>query len=269
MEVDSGIIGILGPNGAGKSTLFRMLATVTTPTTGRVTWDGFEIASNPDRFRRQLGYLPQDFGIYPNLTAPEFLRYLAAAKGIVGRAAKERVDKLLDLVNLSEARKRKLGAMSGGMKQRVGIAQALLNDPQVLIVDEPTAGLDPEERIRFRSLLGELSSDRVVLLSSHIVSDIEAVASTVAVVAGGRLLTHRAPSDLLDMVAGRVWETLSDRPTFERHKDRVIVSSMVQQADRIKGRIIGDPDGFPDCRPATPSLEDAYLFCLKQAGKGD
>jgi ABC-type multidrug transport system ATPase subunit len=269
MEVDSGVIGILGPNGAGKSTLFRMLATVTTPSTGHFTWDGRAVSDQPDAFRRQLGYLPQDFGIYPNLTAEEFLRYLAAAKGIVGRPARERVWGLLALVNLSEARNRKLGAMSGGMKQRVGIAQALLNDPQLLIVDEPTAGLDPEERIRFRNLLGELAGDRVVLLSSHIVSDIEAVASAVAVVAGGRLLAYKTPPEMLALVDGQVWEAVVDRHSFERHKSEMIVSAMVPQGEKVKVRLIGDPVGPGEFRPVTPSLEDAYLFCLKQAGNGN
>lgn len=246
-----------------------MLATVTTPSAGTFRWDGSEVSADPDSFRRQLGYLPQDFGIYPNLTAPEFLMYLAAAKGIVGRPARERVSSLLDLVNLSDARKRKLGAMSGGMKQRVGIAQALLNDPQLLIVDEPTAGLDPEERIRFRSLLGELAGNRVVLLSSHIVSDIEAVASAVAVVAGGRLLTFKTPDEMLTMVDGLVWEAVADRGAVEQKKIQAIVSSMIQQGDHVKIRIIGDPGGLTDLRRVAPSLEDAYLFCLRQAGNGN
>ena len=268
MEVDSGVVGILGPNGAGKSTLFRMLATVTRPTTGNIMWDGEEVRAHPDRFREQLGYLPQDFGIYPNLTAVEFLNYLAAARGISGSAASERVTKLLDLVNLSESRKRKLGSMSGGMKQRVGIAQALLNDPQLLIVDEPTAGLDPEERIRFRNLLGELAGDRVVLLSSHIVSDIEAVASSVAVVANGHLLYFGKPPELLKLVEGKVWEIETDMQTFEQSRSGLIVSSIFHIDSRVKVRIIGSPSNFSDARQVTPSLEDAYLYCLSQNGNG-
>ncbi len=163
-----GVLGLLGPNGAGKSSLMRILATVTKPSSGRVLWNDVDIVRNPDTLRNVLGYLPQDFGVYPNLNAYEFLEYLAAVKGIEAGTAKKRIGELLDLVNLTEAAKRPLGGYSGGMRQRVGIAQALLNDPQLLIVDEPTAGLDPEERVRFRNLLSELSGERIVILSTHI-----------------------------------------------------------------------------------------------------
>ncbi len=264
LEIDSGVVGILGPNGAGKSTLFRILATVSQPTTGTVLWEDVDIRVRPDHFRARLGYLPQDFGIYPHLTAVEFLTYLGAARGIVGRDSRRRISHLLDLVNLSEARHRKLGSMSGGMKQRVGIAQALLNDPQLLIVDEPTAGLDPEERIRFRNLLGELAGNRVVLLSSHIVSDIEAVASTVAVVARGRLLCCLTPRELLARVEGKVREWETDRQTFEQQSPEFIVSSVVHDNGRVRARVIGGPDDLPSARPVTPSLEDAYLYCLNE-----
>src|ERR1700683_5438273 len=176
LEVGPGILGLLGPNGAGKSTLMRILATITLPTTGRAIWDGTDIARSPDALRSVLGYLPQDFGVYANLNAVEFLEYIAAAKGLDGRSARRRIDELLDVVNLVDAKKRPLGQYSGGMKQRVGIAQALLNDPELLIVDEPTAGLDPEERARFRNLLSELSGGRIVIFSTHIVSDLEGVA---------------------------------------------------------------------------------------------
>lgn len=269
LEVGSGVVGILGPNGSGKSTLFRMLATVTTPTTGGFSWDGIEVRTNKDKFREQLGYLPQDFGIYPNLNAVEFLNYLAAARGIVGSAAKKRVSKLLELVNLTDARKQKLGSMSGGMKQRVGIAQALLNDPQLLIVDEPTAGLDPEERLRFRNLLAELAGDRVVLLSSHIVSDIEAVASSIAVVANGRLLLFKTPSEMIKLIEDMVWEIETDLPTVERLKSEMIVSSTIRVNDNVKARVIGNLNQMPDANRVTPSLEDAYLYCLDQDRNGN
>jgi ABC-2 type transport system ATP-binding protein len=164
LDVEPGVLGLLGPNGAGKSTLMRIVATVTRPSEGRVTWNGVDLARDPDTIRRVLGFLPQDFGVYPNLTAREFLEYLAAAKGLPARAARSRIDELLELVNLMDARGRRLGDFSGGMRQRVGIAQALLNDPRLLIVDEPTGGLDPEERVRFRNLLAELSGERIVVL---------------------------------------------------------------------------------------------------------
>ena len=192
-----GVLGLLGPNGAGKSTLMRILATVAKPTSGSATWNGTNIVEHPNAIREVLGYLPQDFGVYPNLSAMEFLAYLAAVRGIPASAARRRIDELLVLVNLVEARKRPLSGFSGGMRQRLGIAQALLNDPRVLIVDEPTAGLDPEERVRFRMLLTELSGERIVILSTHIVSDVEAVATDIAIVAEGRLLARGTPGALM------------------------------------------------------------------------
>jgi ABC-type multidrug transport system ATPase subunit len=188
LDLGPGVVGLLGPNGAGKSSLMRVLATVTRPTEGVVTWNGRDIVADPEPLRRTLGYLPQDFGIYPHLSAREFLAYLAAAKGLSARPARARIAELLDLVHLADVGRRPLGGFSGGMRRRVGIAQALLNDPRVLILDEPTAGLDPEERSRFRDLLADLGRDRIVILSTHIVSDVEAIAGRVAIVAGGRLL---------------------------------------------------------------------------------
>ncbi len=193
LQLNPGVLGLLGPNGAGKSTLMRILATITKPTTGRVLWNGIDISTSPDTLRATLGYLPQDFGVYPNLNAVEFLTYMAAIKGLDGKAARRRIDDLLQLVNLTDTRKRRLGGYSGGMKQRVGIVQALLNDPQLLIVDEPTAGLDPEERARFRNLLSELSGQRIVILSTHIVSDVEATATGIALMSNGQLQQHAAP----------------------------------------------------------------------------
>src|SRR5205809_2922981 len=189
LTLGPGVLGLLGPNGAGKSTLMRILATVTRPTEGRVTWNGTDIAREPDALRSVLGYLPQDFGVYPNLSALEFLEYLAAAKGLNARAAKARIAELIELVNLTDAARRPLGGYSGGMRQRVGIAQALLNDPRLLIVDEPTAGLDPEERLRFRNLLSALSGERIVILSTHLVSDVERCATNIAPIARGPLIT--------------------------------------------------------------------------------
>src|SRR5512136_284356 len=206
LELGPGVLGLLGPNGAGKSTLMRVLATITQATEGKVTWNDTDIAHQPDELRQVLGYLPQDFGVYPNLNAIEFLDYLAAIKGLDGRSARQRIDELLQVVNLVDAAKRPLGGYSGGMKQRVGIAQALLNDPQLLIVDEPTAGLDPEERVRFRNLLSDLSSNRIVILSTHIVSDVEATATHIALIRKGRLLLFEPPEALLAAVEGKVWE---------------------------------------------------------------
>src|SRR5512136_1583481 len=206
LELGPGIIGLLGPNGAGKSTLMRMLATITQPTAGTIHWQGADIVKTPDALRAVLGYLPQDFGIYPNLSGLEFLEYMAAIKGMDAKSARRRIDELLVLVNLVNAAKRPLGGYSGGMKQRVGIAQALLNDPQLLIVDEPTVGLDPEERVRFRNLLSDLSGERIIILSTHIVSDVEATATEIVVVNNGRKLQHATPERLLQMLEGQVWQ---------------------------------------------------------------
>ncbi len=205
-DLGPGVLGLLGPNGAGKSTLMRILATVSKPTAGTATWNGIDIVRRPNALREVLGYLPQDFGVYPNLNAVEFLSYLAAVRGLPAVAARKRIDELLVLVNLVDARKRPLSGYSGGMRQRIGIAQALLNDPDLLIVDEPTVGLDPEERLRFRTLLDELSGERIVILSTHIVSDVEAMARDIAIVAAGRLVARGAPDDLVRraMEAGAV-----------------------------------------------------------------
>jgi ABC-2 type transport system ATP-binding protein len=197
MTLAPGVLGLLGPNGAGKSTLMRILATVAKPTSGSVTWNGVDIVARPNAIREVLGYLPQDFGVYPNLNAVEFLSYLAAVRGLPAATARKRIDELLVLVNLVEARNRPLHGFSGGMRQRLGIAQALLNDPRLLIVDEPTVGLDPEERVRFRELLEVMSGERIVILSTHIVSDVEAIASDIAIVAAGRLLARGTPDELV------------------------------------------------------------------------
>ncbi len=208
LTLGPGVLGLLGPNGAGKSTLMRILATITKPTSGRVVWNGADIAHKADELRSVLGYLPQDFGIYPNLTAVEFLDYLAAAKGISAASACKRIRDLLEIVNLTDAARRPLGGFSGGMRQRVGIAQALLNDPKLLIVDEPTAGLDPEERVRFRNLLSELSGERIAILSTHIVSEVEAVATQIALIAHGQLIACGTPEALLAAINGKVWEVV-------------------------------------------------------------
>ena len=262
LDLGAGVLGLLGPNGAGKSTLMRILATVTKATTGFVKWNGVDIATSPNQLRKVLGYLPQDFGIYPNLNAVEFLSYLAAARGISGSSASRRVDTLLELVNLTDARKRSLGSLSGGMKQRVGIAQALLNDPQLLIVDEPTAGLDPEERIRFRSLLAELAGDRIVILSSHIVSDIEATATSIAVIKKGFLRFQGVPEDLLRMVEDKVWELLISSEDLAVAKQKFVLSGTVRTSEGVRIRVVADDRPGHGARTLTPTLEDAYLYLL-------
>lgn len=262
LNLGPGVLGLLGPNGAGKSTLMRILATVTQPTQGRVLWNDGNISSAPDPLRAVLGYLPQDFGVYPHLSAQEFLEYIAAAKGLDNSSAKNRIDELLAVVNLTDARKRALGGFSGGMRQRVGIAQALLNDPKLLIVDEPTAGLDPEERVRFRNLLSELSGERIVILSTHIVSDIEAVATEIAILSQGQLVAHSSPEGLLGTVAGKVWEVVVPSAQLNALRQNHLISSTAHRADGVHARVVSYSAPSASARPLEPSLEDAYLAAL-------
>ena len=259
LELKPGVVGLLGPNGAGKSTLMRILATISQPSEGRVLWNGADTRKEPDHLRKVLGYLPQDFGVYPHLTAQEFLEYLAAVKGLDGGSAKRRIAELLEVVNLTEVAKRPLGGYSGGMKQRVGIAQALLNDPQLLIVDEPTAGLDPEERVRFRNLLSELSGERIVILSTHIVSDVEAVATSIALIAHGKLVAHGAPEELLAGVEGKVWEVLVPSAELPVLRKTHLVSNTAHRSDGVHARVVADLAPAGTLKPLDPSLEDAYL----------
>jgi ABC-2 type transport system ATP-binding protein len=263
LALNPGVLGLLGPNGAGKTTLMSILATITKASEGRVLWNGVDIARNPDALRSVLGYLPQDFGVYPNLNAVEFLEYLAAVKGLDSATAKRRIVELLELVNLTEARKRPLGGFSGGMKQRVGIAQALLNDPQLLIVDEPTAGLDPEERVRFRNLLSDLSGERIVILSTHIVSDVEATATDIAIIEKGALVAHATPEELLLQVEGKVWEWVIASAELNAAKQRFLISSTTRRSDGVHVRVLGEQPP-ESAQVVAPNLEDAYLYCLSK-----
>ncbi len=267
LSLGPGVLGLLGPNGAGKTTLMRILATISKPTEGNVTWDGTDIVRSPDGLRGVLGYLPQDFGVYPNLTPVEFLDYIAAAKGLDAPAARRRIDELLLLVNLDGERRQRLGGFSGGMRQRVGIAQALLNDPRLLIVDEPTAGLDPEERVRFRNLLSDLSGERVVILSTHIVSDVEAVATDIAIIVGGRSVAHEQPEALLAGVQGRVWEWIVPSSDLVAVRSRFLVSGTLRRSEGVLCRVISPESPAPGARPADPSLEDAYLQIVSETRK--
>ena len=265
LSLQTGVLGLLGPNGAGKTTLMNILATVTRPTSGAVTWGGVDIAKNPDELRQVIGYLPQDFGVYPNLTALEFLRYMAAIKGLVWRDARRRIDELLDLVDLTHVRRRPLGGYSGGMKQRVGIAQALLNDPRLLIVDEPTVGLDPEGRVQFRNLLSDLSGERIVILSTHIVSDVEAAATEIALISKGRLLRHASPEELLQLVEGKAWECVIPSDDLTAFRKQYFVSTTIRRGDGVHARVVADASPSEGARSLAPSLEDAYLYCISKA----
>lgn len=257
-----GVLGLLGPNGAGKSSLIRIIATITQPSDGNVIWNGADVTRRPNVLGRVLGYLPQDFGVYPNLNAIKLLTYLAAAKGLERRSARKRIDQLLEFVNLKDVAHRPLGGYSGGMRQRVGIAQALLNDPQVLIVDEPTVGLDPEERTRFRNLLIELAADRIVVLSTHIVADVEATASRIALVAQGQLLRDALPTDLLRDVEGKVWGWIASDDALPAIRARYAVGTTIRRPEGVHVRVLSDMVPNAAAEPLSPTLEDAYLHVL-------
>jgi len=265
MKLEPGVLALVGPNGAGKSTLMRILATITKPTEGRVTWDGTDISQSPDELRAVLGYLPQDFGIYSNLNAVEFLDYLAALKGLDYQTSRKRIQELLHVVDLFESRKRSLGGYSGGMKQRLGIAQALLNDPQLLIVDEPTAGLDPEARVRFRNLLSDLAGNRIVILATHIVSDAEATATEVAVINKGHLLKHSSPEYLMQTVEGKVWQWIIPSAELTVVRQHHLISSTARRSDGIHVRVVTEKKPSPDAKAVAPTLEDAYLYFISSA----
>jgi ABC-type multidrug transport system ATPase subunit len=237
----------------------RILATINQPTSGTVTWNGTDIVKSPDALRATLGYLPQDFGVYPNLNAVEFLEYMAAIKGLEARAAHRRIDELLQVLNLSGAAKRPLGGYSGGMKQRVGIAQALLNDPQLLIVDEPTVGLDPEERVRFRNLLTDLAGERIILLSTHIVSDVEAAAGEIVIMNKGRSLQHAAPEKLLALLDGKVWQWVIAAEALPALKQEYLVSGVLRRENGMQVRVVSESAPAPAAENVAPSLEDVYL----------
>lgn len=258
------MVGLVGPNGAGKTTLMRILATLIPATDGTITWSGMDIRNHAQQLRQVLGYLPQEFGLYQEFSARQILRYLAAMKGLPSDLARRRVDELIELVNLEKDADRKLQTYSGGMKQRVGIAQALLNDPELLIVDEPTAGLDPAERVRFRTLLATLTAQRLVILSTHIIGDVEAVASRLVVLNEGRVVADTTPEALLAQTAGQVWTVTLDAPTAMRLQSTYQISAMVQQASGVVLRIVSPHRPYEGAIPVEPTLEDAYLMTVGQ-----
>lgn len=262
LNIDNGIVGLLAPNGAGKTTLMKILVTVMRPTNGQVYCNGDNIFKLGKDYRDIIGYLPQDFGIYPNFTADDFLNYFAVLKGLNPKKTKERIDYLLDVVSLSSVRHRKLKTYSGGMKQRIGIAQALLNDPKILIIDEPTVGLDPEERIKFRNLLSELSDNRIVVLSTHIVSDVEAIATSIAFMKNGMLLEYTTPQKILELLEGKVFHVLTDTKSSNKLKKNHIVSNTINKKDGVLVRVVGEKP-CEDAVVVEPTLEDVYLYYYK------
>jgi ABC-type multidrug transport system ATPase subunit len=265
LDIPSGMFGLLGPNGAGKTTLMRILAGILHPTSGSVRIGEYDASTEAGRtaVKRVLGYLPQELGVYPDLSAREFLDYMAILKGMDdARERRLRVGELLETVGLAEAAGRKLKTYSGGMRRRVGIAQALLNNPQLLIVDEPTAGLDPEERIRFRNLLGESAGDRTVILSTHILEDIAQTCQRMAVLCEGTILFDGTTLDLLDAAQGKVW-TLSLPPGVRPTGDLIVVSTLHLGAS-VQYRVVGFPSDPSAAVPTAPSLEDGYVWLMRE-----
>ena len=267
LEISTGMFGLLGPNGAGKTTLMRILAGIVQSSHGTVIIDGHAMNSEAGRIRvkSMLGYLPQELGMYPDLTARQFIDYMGLLKGMKDtRLRKAKVNEVIEMVGLTEAANRKIKEFSGGMKRRVGIAQALVNDPKLLIVDEPTAGLDPEERIRFRNLLVSLAVNRVVILSTHIVDDIGQTCQSMAVLDRGNIRFHGSPSELTHKANGHVWSTLVSDGSKPNH-DLTVVSSL-HLPEGVQYRLVGNApvDSPYTFEPLTPSLEDGYVWLMKQ-----
>ena len=264
-----GVYGLLGVNGAGKTTLMRMLTTLLEPTEGSLTWDGEDIFAMEGRFRKLLGYLPQEFGFYPNFTVEEYLMYISSIKGLRPAVAKNRVKELLGHVGLSKAAHKKMKHLSGGMKRRAGIAQAMLNDPKLLILDEPTAGLDPNERIRFRNLISELSEERIVLLSTHIVSDVEYIAGKILLMKDGRISVSGTVQELIQSMPERVWQCNVDRSRVDAYLRALKVSNVKTTPQGAELRIVSKEQPTEDAVPLVPTLEDVFLCHFGQRGGAD
>ncbi len=256
----SGVYGLLGANGAGKTTLMRMMCAILESTSGEVFLDGKEVTSMGADYRNVLGYLPQDFGYYPNYTAMEFLLYVAALKGIPKNMAKERTKELLEVVGLNDVANKKVKTFSGGMKQRVGVAQALLNNPDILILDEPTAGLDPKERVRFRNLLSDYAGDKIVILSTHIVSDIEAIADKVLLMKKGEFVLQGSVPELVKQADGKVWELTVPQEEARKWQAEKTVANLRHDGQQVALRIISDDKPDEMAVPCEAALEDLYLY---------
>jgi len=260
LTMKNGVYGLLGVNGAGKTTLMRMLCTLLKPTSGTIRCDGRDIFKMDSEYRRLLGYLPQEFGFYPQFSVQDYLLYIAALKGIPPAAAKERVKELLFKVGLSKAAHKKMKKLSGGMKRRAGIAQAMLNNPKILILDEPTAGLDPNERIRFRNLISELSEQRLVLLSTHIVSDIEYIANEIWLMKDGELMHKGSADEIINSMPETVWECFVEKNMVSDFIKRYRISNMKTEPDGIILRIISKERPFTNAKCVKASLEDVFLY---------
>lgn len=265
LNLTNGVYGLLGANGAGKTTLMRMICGILKPTSGDVKFNGINVSE--EKYRDVIGYLPQDFGYYPEFTAQDFMYYMAALKGMTKAQTKFKTQELLEIVSLSDMAKKKIKTFSGGMKQRLGIAQALLNNPKILVLDEPTAGLDPKERIRFRNLISELGKDRIVLLSTHIVSDVENIANTILVMKDGRLIHNGSLTEIIKVINGKVFECTVDNKTAKHLIEYYPVINLRLEAENTFLRLVCDKKPHETAISVPASLEDLYLYYFSEVHK--
>ena len=264
-----GVYGLLGVNGAGKTTLMRMLTTLMKPTSGEILWDGQNIFTMDGRYRTLLGYLPQDFGYYPDFTVLDYLLYIASIKGIRPAVAKQRAKELLKQVGLTKARNKKMKTLSGGMKRRAGIAQAMLNNPKILILDEPTAGLDPSERIRFRTLISELAEDRIVLLSTHIVSDIEYIANDILLMKDGQITVSGTSEEIIATMPDKVWRCTVPKGKIDSYLKEYKVSNVKTVSNGVELRIVAKNPPAENVIQEAPTLEDVFLYYFGERAGGE
>ena len=265
LQMTPGVWGLLGANGAGKTTLMRMIAGIMKPDSGKILYDGISINDLKESYREVFGYLPQEFGFYPEFTVKDYLEYVSVLKGLTPKDSKRKINELLEQLTLSHVKNKKIIKLSGGMKRRVGIAQALLNDPEVLILDEPTSGLDPGERVRFRNLLSEFAHDRIVLISTHIVSDVEYIATQNAVMKGGKLLAKGTTEELVKLVDGKVWSTRIPMNRLQEYEWKLqVVNIRNEENGEISIRYLAEKPYTDDSRPVSPHLEDLYLWLFPQ-----
>lgn len=268
LTLTPGVWGLLGANGAGKTTLMRMIAGIQRPTSGSIRYDGIEIGDLKESYRDIFGYLPQEFGFYPGFSVQDYLEYIAALKGLTRAETRSRIHTLLKRVSLYDVRRKKISKLSGGMKRRVGIAQALLNDPEVLVLDEPTSGLDPGERVKFRNLLSEFAHDRIVLISTHIVSDIEYIATCNAVMKEGKIIATGKTEELVLMVAGKVWSSDIDERELSAYGQQILMVNVYNQGNGdVRVRYLADTPVIPGSKSEEPRMEDLYLWLFPESAK--